>query len=149
MVLNSVVSPSSISSSDIASLTDAAGTVGIEKSSGSPAVSIIILSIVIFLFIMLVLELLRSKYVLTLTRRFITVDKLPKTFDGTKLAVVSDLHQMRFGDGNSELAKRIKRENPDYIFFVGDMGDSDKFNVDAFYDLLENLGDKIPVLLEA
>lgn len=107
---------------------------------------LIIIIAVVFLLLMIVLEFLRSRYALNVTRTMITLDSLPKTFDGTKLAVISDLHQARFGEYNSELAKRIKRESPDYIFFVGDMGDSKKFNVDAFYDLLESLGDSIPVI---
>ncbi len=147
MLLSSTVSATSISSSDIVSQTDSL-IENISKSfEGLTTGNIIAICIVVFLVVMLLLELLRSKYVLTLTKRFVTLDKLPKEFDGTKLAVVSDLHQMRFGEGNSELAKRIKREDPDYIIFVGDMGDYEKYNVHAYYDLLENQEDKIPVIM--
>jgi len=107
---------------------------------------LIIIIAVVFLLIMIALEFLRSHFALTVTRKLVTLENLPEAFDGTKIAVISDLHQMRFGEANAELAKRIKREEPDYIFFVGDMGDSRKFNVDAFYDLLESLGDKIPII---
>ena len=93
------------------------------------------------------LEFLRSRYVLNVTHSVVSMDSLPKNFDGTKMVVIGDLHQMRFGDYNELLAKKIKIEEPDYIFFVGDMGDSRKYNVDAFYDLLETLGRDIPFIM--
>lgn len=101
----------------------------------------------VFVVLIIALEILRSRYVLSVTRKIIPMDVLPESFDGTKIAVVGDLHQMRFGQNNEILAKKIKLEEPDYIFFVGDMGDSRKFNVDAFYDLLETLGNDIPLLM--
>ena len=108
---------------------------------------IIVTALIIFLLIMFVFELLRSRYVLSINRKMITLDSLPSNFDGTRLAVLSDMHQMRFGERNEELAKRIKREEPDYIMFVGDMGDVKHFDVSAFYDFLDSLGEDIPVIL--
>ncbi len=151
LINSTVVSPADIvSASDIASATDTPFNLidALENFSMdwfTPAQLIVIIAVV-FIILMLALEFLRSRYALTVTKKFVTLERLPKAFDGTKIAVISDLHQMRFGESNSELAKRIKREEPDYIFFVGDMGDSNKFNVDAFYDLLESLGDKIPII---
>ena len=108
---------------------------------------VIIIILAVFTLIMIGLELLRSKYVLNVTRTVIPMEILPKNFDGTKMVVIGDLHQMRFGEYNELLAKKIKIEEPDYIFFVGDMGDSKKYNVDAFYDLLETLGRDIPFIM--
>ena len=100
----------------------------------------------VFLLIMFLLEVLRSKYILGVTHADIVMPDLPKEFVGMKIALIADLHQMRFSQYNEELAKRIKLQEPDYIFFAGDMGDSRKFNVDAFYDLMEVLGDDIPMI---
>lgn len=108
---------------------------------------VILIILAVFTLIMFGLELLRSRYVLNVTHNVITLDSLPDNFDGTKMVVISDLHQMRFGEYNELLAKKIKIEEPDYIFFVGDMGDSKKYNVDAFYDLLETLGRDIPFIM--
>lgn len=139
-----VATPSdTVSLSDVVSFTDSGKAAGISLTTGQ----IIFLCLAAFVIIMVVLEILRSKYALTVNRKTVVLKSLPKEFDGTKIAVISDLHQMRFGEYNTDLAKKIKRENPDYIFFVGDMGDSVKFNVDAFYDLLESLGDKIPIIM--
>lgn len=145
LLLSSIVATPSdtVSISDIVSLTDSGKAAGFSLSTGQ----IIFLCVAVFILIMVILEILRSKYALTVNRKTIVLKSLPKNFDGTKLVVISDLHQMRFGEYNADLAKKINRENPDYIFFVGDMGDSVKFNVDAFYDLLESLGDKTPIIM--
>lgn len=37
------------------------------------------------------------------------------------LAVIADLHDSSFGEGNSELIKKVREQKPDYIFTVGDM----------------------------
>ena len=147
LLISSVVATPSdtVSISDIASITDSGKTAGFSFSLTTG--QIILLCLIAFILIMVVLEILRSKYALTINRKTVVLKSLPNTFDGTKLVVISDLHQMRFGEYNTDLAKKIKRENPDYIFFVGDMGDSVKFNVDAFYDLLESLGDKTPIIM--
>ena len=130
-----------VSSGDVVSGADLAG------GAASPAGRIIVISIIVFAVIMLVFEFIRSRYVLTVTRRTVVLDELPEAFDGTRIAVVSDLHQMRFGDFNEELAKHIRREFPDYVFFAGDMGDAKKFNVDAFYDFLDSIGNDIPLIM--
>lgn len=151
------VSPADTVSGSNLSPTDIAGTVSAADASPSfweqlrtfnfTPTSVIIIALVLFALVMLGLELLRSHYVLSVNRKMITVNDLPENFDGTRLAVISDLHQMHFGEHNEELAKRIKREEPDYIMFVGDMGDAAKFDVNAFYDLLESLGEEIPVIV--
>lgn len=137
-----VVSGSSVlSASDVVSASDAAG------SGSLPVSGIITAAIIIFALIIIGFEIIRSRYVLSVTKRTVVLDNLPEAFDGTRIAVVSDLHQMRFGDFNEELAKHIRREFPDYVFFAGDMGDAKKFNVDAFYDFLDSIGSDIPMIM--
>lgn len=130
-----------ISAADVASATDAAAGTGL--STGG----IILICLCVFLLLMVALEFIRSRYVLSVTRKTLVLDDLPKDFDGTRIALVSDLHQMRFGDFNEELAKHIRRESPNYIMFAGDMGDSLKYNVDAYYDFVDSLGRDIPLIM--
>lgn len=139
------VSAADVSAADAAvSLGDAgAATSGFTLTSGN----IIVICIIVFAVIMLAFEFIRSRFVLSVTRRTVVLDDLPEAFDDTRIAVVSDLHQMRFGEFNQELAKHIRREEPDYILFAGDMGDSKKFNVDAFYDFMDSLGSDIPLIM--
>ncbi|MBE6759432.1 MAG: metallophosphoesterase [Ruminococcaceae bacterium] len=146
------VSSSAASGGDVVSSAVVSGAEVITSASdiggGSSHVGTIIwLCILAFALIMIAFEFIRSRYVLSVTHREVVLDDLPEAFDGTRIAVVSDLHQMRFGDFNEELAKHIRREFPDYIFFAGDMGDVKEYNVDAFYDLLDSLGSDIPLIM--
>lgn len=112
-----------------------------------PTWFIITACILIFATIMFLMEVARSRYVLEVKRKTLAVDTLPDAFDGVKIVLVSDLHQMEFGEYNTLLARKIKLEEPDYIFFAGDMGDSESYDVDAFYDLLEALGNDVPLIM--
>lgn len=107
----------------------------------------ILIIIAIFAAIMIYLEFLRSKYVLSTTHKAVTVSGLPRVLDGMKFVVISDLHQMSFGEKNSELVRKIRREKPDYILFTGNMGDAKSVEVDAFYDFLDSIGKDIPVVM--
>jgi len=143
-----VVSGSTVSPSDtLTSISDVVSGADISVAGGIPVSTIITVSIIVFALIMIGFEIIRSRYVLSVTRKTVVLDELPEAFDGTRIAVISDLHQMRFGDFNEELAKHIRREFPDYVFFAGDMGDAEKFNVDAFYDFLDSLGSDIPLIM--
>lgn len=161
-LISTVLSGSDISAADIISETDvplvsmpdfaiisASDGVTPIKNSGGGAGTLVIIILVLLLFLaaMIAMEAARSKYVLSVNRQNITLPDLPKAFDGVKIALIGDLHQMEFGEYNTLLARRIKLEEPDYIFFAGDMGDSNSYSVDAFYDLLEALGSDIPLII--
>ena len=149
VVSSSVVSGSeALSGTDV--ITSAADTIvsAADVLPGDPPVGTIIwICVIVFALLMVAFEFIRSRYVLSVTHREVVLDDLPEAFDGTRIAVISDLHQMRFGDFNEELAKHIRREFPDYIFVAGDMGDAGKYNVDAFYDFLDSLGSDIPLIM--
>ncbi len=147
-----VVSGSSVvSGADVVSSGTVSSTVVSAADLGGAATmsvgSVIGICIFVFVLLMIAFEIIRSRYVLSVTHREVVLEDLPEAFDGTRIAVISDLRQMRFGDFNEELAKHIRREFPDYVFFAGDMGDAKKFNVDAFYDLVDSLGNDIPVIM--
>ena len=48
---------------------------------------------------------------------------LPAGFDGCRIVVLSDLHGARFGEGNADLFAAVAAEEPDYIFYLGDLED--------------------------
>ncbi|MGN1444401.1 MAG: metallophosphoesterase, partial [Acutalibacteraceae bacterium] len=50
--------------------------------------------------------------------------KLPESFDGFQIVHVSDLHNKSFGNDNTDLLSKIKKENPDIIVITGDIVDS-------------------------
>ena len=48
---------------------------------------------------------------------------LPEGFDGCRIVVLSDLHGAVFGEENTELFTTISEQNPEYIFYLGDLED--------------------------
>lgn len=107
----------------------------------------IIIIVAAFAACMIYLEFARSKFVLSTTHSAVTVNGLPRVLDGMKFVLISDLHNMSFGEKNAELARKVRRERPDYILFAGNMGDAKAADIDAFYDFLDSVGRDIPVVM--
>ena len=51
---------------------------------------------------------------------------LPEGFDGCRVVVLGDLHSTYFGEKNDRLLKAIREAEPDYIFLVGDLLDTNR-----------------------
>lgn len=51
--------------------------------------------------------------------------KLPQSFDGFRVAHLSDLHAKSFGEGNRELIEAVEKAGPDIIVITGDMVDGE------------------------
>ena len=49
--------------------------------------------------------------------------RLPAGFDGCRVVVLGDLHTASFGEGNIELLDAVRKQQPEYIFLVGDILD--------------------------
>ncbi len=73
--------------------------------------------------------------------------KLPKAFDGYRIAFLSDLHNKEFGKDNERLIKKIQEENPDLILVGGDMvvGKAG-YSTDIATHLLKELSKDFPVI---
>ena len=64
----------------------------------------------------------------------ISSDKLPQSFDGFRIAHVSDLHNTEFGKDNKRLIEILRSSQPDMIAITGDIVDSNRVNVDVALD---------------
>ena len=73
------------------------------------------------------------------TRYAVTSDRLPHSFDGYKIAVVSDLHHAQFGNNNSQLVEKMKKEGPDIIAITGDFVDSNRTDIEIAIQLASQL----------
>ena len=51
----------------------------------------------------------------------VTSDKLPDSFDGFRIAQVSDLHNVEMGENNERLLTMLREAQPDIIVITGDM----------------------------
>ena len=65
-----------------------------------------------------------SNHSLQVTQWDAAFESLPDGFDGCRVAVLSDLHGAAFGRDGRELFRKLSRQKPDYIFFLGDLEDS-------------------------
>ena len=61
----------------------------------------------------------------------ITSSRLPKSFDGYRIAHISDLHNTQIGKDNEKLLNTLREANPDIIAITGDLIDSRNTNVDV------------------
>ncbi len=50
--------------------------------------------------------------------------RLPEAFDGYRIALISDLHNAEFGEGNEKLLSVLREAAPDIIAITGDIIDS-------------------------
>ncbi|EOT44379.1 hypothetical protein I568_01033 [Enterococcus columbae DSM 7374 = ATCC 51263] len=66
-------------------------------------------------------------------------ERIPRVFDGYKIAVVSDLHNAEFGKENSQIIKIIEKEKPDMIAITGDLVDSKRLDIDVAITLVQKL----------
>ena len=57
------------------------------------------------------------------TRSASVFQHLPEGFDGCRIAGLSDLHSASFGTDNETLFAAVAAEEPDYIFYLGDLED--------------------------
>lgn len=59
------------------------------------------------------------------------IPRLPRAFDGMRIAHISDLHNAELGHANARLLKRLHRANPDLIAITGDLVDSRRTRIDV------------------
>jgi len=71
--------------------------------------------------------------------------RVPPGFDGFKIALVSDLHNKRFGKKQARLVKAVKDLRPDMIALAGDFIDLDTKNLDFAREFLECVKDLAPL----
>ncbi len=83
-------------------------------------------------------QLLTTKYI-------VSSKKLPKNFDGKKILHLSDLHKKRYGDGYNNLLNSCKVQEPDYIFFTGDLFSRCEKNLFPKLVLMKRLAKIAPV----
>ena len=96
----------------------------------------VILSI---LFSVLVLWTIWGNVTVGVTHYSVTSKQLPDSFDGFKIAVVSDLHNARFGRDNSQIVRKIEEEHPDIIAITGDLVDANRTDIETAITLVHKL----------
>ncbi len=67
---------------------------------------------------------------LELNNHTLESDRLPKEFDGFRIAHISDFHNTEIGEKNERLLSVLKEAEPDIIAITGDMIDSRRTNTE-------------------
>ena len=89
----------------------------------------IILPVLLALLLALAGWILWSNWALELNTCTVESLDLPNSFDGFRIAHVSDLHNAEFGDNNGKLLTMLQEAQPDIIAITGDLIDSRRTNI--------------------
>ena len=84
----------------------------------------IFLAVVAAVLIALVIWIAWGNTALELNTYTVTSSRLPKNFDGYRIAHVSDLHNSEMGESNEKLLSMLREADPDMIAITGDLIDS-------------------------
>lgn len=84
---------------------------------------------------------LKSAFDYTIHRQKLTITNLPSSFKGLKIVQLSDIHSGSFISNNplKEVVELVNKENPDLIFFTGDLVNEIAEEALPFMDVLKNL----------
>lgn len=82
---------------------------------------------------------------LAITEYRVSTAKLPESFDGFRIAQISDLHNTKFGEENSGLLQQLSEVGPDLIVLTGDLIDSRRTDIDIALVFARNAAEIAPV----
>lgn len=91
---------------------------------------VIIFSNVILLLVLFIIWIVWANTALEVNTFTVKSKDLPASFNGYRIAHISDLHNAEIGDENSKLLSAIKSSNPDIIAVTGDLIDSNKTDIE-------------------
>lgn len=92
----------------------------------------------------LIIWVMRGNKALELNTYTITSCNIPKSFDGFRIAQVSDVHNTEIEKNNEKLIYTLKDAKPDIIVITGDMIDSRRTRVDVALKLAQKIVDIAP-----
>lgn len=88
-----------------------------------------ILKLIIFIVVVYIFLYINNNWLVT-TEHIHESDKIPASFDGFRIAQVTDLHDATFGENQSRLVEKVRATNPDVIFITGDIVDSRRYDLE-------------------
>lgn len=89
------------------------------------------IGVLLLVLVLTVIWLIWGNTALEVTRIEVSSEALPASFDGFRIAHVSDLHNAEFGEDNAQLLAMLRELEPDIIAITGDLVDSRRTNLDA------------------
>lgn len=94
----------------------------------------LILSFLTVLFAVLAIWIAWGNSALELNRFEVKSDRIPESFDGYRIAHISDLHNAEMGEKNEKLITLLREAEPDIVVITGDLIDSRRTDIDVALD---------------
>lgn len=107
------------------------------NSVSAKTIKIIITVFIIVLLVVLTIWLIWANKALELTSYTISSNKLPASFDGYRIAHISDLHNTQMGKDNEKLIAMLQDSEPDIIAITGDLIDSRNTDIEIALQFAE------------
>ncbi|MCP1143302.1 metallophosphoesterase [Lysinibacillus endophyticus] len=89
----------------------------------------IIIGVYLFLYI--------NNHWIVITEHIYESEEVPKSFNGLRIAQVSDLHDATFGIEQGKLVEKVRESNPDIIVITGDVIDSNRYDLQQSLNAVE------------
>ena len=83
-----------------------------------------------------------SNHFLSVKNYTVKSPKLPASFEGYKIALLTDLHNNSFGQDNNKLLKKLEKAAPDLVLLGGDMVSTSDTDYSVFFSLAEKIAKK-------
>lgn len=99
--------------------------------------TLIILATLAVVLLSLIIWVIWSNVSVKLSTYTVSSENLPKSFDGYRIAHISDLHNAEFGDENEKLLKLLRESAPNIIVFTGDIIDSRHTDIEVTLNFAE------------
>ena len=106
---------------------------------------IIIILIGIILLLLVSFYLYYENNYLQVSNYNIESNKIPKDFDGFKIAQISDFHNTKSKKLTNNLVEKIKKSKPNIIVLTGDLIDSNKTNIDIAISFIKKINNIAPI----
>ena len=90
-----------------------------------------ILTVVITVLVSLLIWTVWGNTALEIYEFQVSIDQIPESFSGFRIAQISDLHNAEFGESNSKLIELLSQSDPDIIVLTGDLIDSRQTDIDV------------------
>ena len=104
-----------------------------------------LIGIVLAVILLLSIQTLWANTAPDVTEYEIVSQRLPRSFDGFRIAQISDLHNEKFGAGNAKLIELLTLAQPDIIVLTGDLIDSRHTDVEIALEFARNAMQIAPV----
>ena len=91
----------------------------------------ILFAVLIALLAVAIIWVVWANTALELNAYIVTSSRLPESFEGYRIAHISDLHSVQMGKDNKNLLDMLRKADPDMIAITGDLIDSRNTDVDV------------------